>query len=147
MPRLQFASAPRYAYATEFPLHASHINEGGHLDNVQLLGLVAEARTRFFVWLGHKPVDVEGHACFVADQGVQYRAEAFYGQTLRIEMTPDDLGAKGFDLLFRVSDVQSGREVALGKIGLVCVDLTSRKPCPLPGNFRHQLQALLGAPD
>jgi len=142
MPRLQFQPAVRYAYSIELPIYYAHINEGGHLDNVQLLNLVAEARTRFFAWFGHSPTDVEGHAFFVGDQGVQYKGEAFYGQTLRIEMTPDDLAAKGLDLVYRVSDAADGREIALGKIGLVCVDLASRRPAPIPETFRQQLLAL-----
>lgn len=78
--------------------------------------------------LGYSVMDVAGHAFFVADQAAQYRSEGQLGEVLRIEMTPADLNPKGFDLLFRVSESQSGREVALGKIGLVCVDLASRKP-------------------
>ncbi|PRD66649.1 acyl-CoA thioesterase [Malikia granosa] len=139
MPRLQFQPAAHYPFATDMPIQPGQINEGGHLDNVQLLGLVSEARTRFFGWLGYSVMDVAGHAFFVADQAVQYRSEGQPGEVLRIEMTPADLNPKGFDLLFRVSESQSGREVALGKIGLVCVDLASRKPGPMPEAFRQAL--------
>ena len=68
MPRLQFQPAARYAFATEMPIEPGQINEGGHLDNVQLLALVSVARTRFFTWLGYSVLDVAGHAFFVADQ-------------------------------------------------------------------------------
>ncbi len=141
MPRLQFQPVARYAFAIEMPIQASQINDGGHLDNVQLLGLVSVARTRFFAWLGYSVLDVVGHAFFVADQAVQYRSEGQPGEVLRIEMTPADLNPKGFDLMFRVSEAQSGREVALGKIGLVCVDLGSRKPGTMPEAFRQRLCA------
>ena len=70
-----------------------------------------------------------------------WRAEGQPGEVLRIEMTPADLNPKGFDLLFRVSAAQSGREVALGKIGLVCVDMVSRKPSPMPEAFSQRLCA------
>lgn len=139
MPRIQFQPAASYPFATELQIYASHINEGGHLDNVQLLSLVAEARTRFFASLGYSVLDVEGHAFFVGDQAVQYKSEGFHGQTLRIEMAADDFSPKGLDLVYRVTEAQSGREVALGKIGLVCVDLGSRKPSPIPEAFMRQL--------
>ena len=141
MPRLQFQPAAHYAFATEMPIQPDQINEGGHLDNVQLLGLVSVARTRFFAWLGYSALDVAGHAFFVADQAVQYRSEGRPGELLRVELTPADLNPRGFDLMFRVSESLSGREVALGKIGLVCVDLTSRKPGTMPELFRQQLGA------
>ncbi|MDD2729958.1 thioesterase family protein [Malikia sp.] len=142
MPRLQFQPAARYPFVTELQIYASHINEGGHLDNVQLLSLVAEARGRFFASLGYSVLDVAGHVFFVGDQAVQYKSEGFHGQTLRIEMAPADFNPKGFDLVYRVSEAQSGREVALGKIGLVCVDPGSRKPSAIPETFWRQLQAL-----
>ncbi len=75
MPRLQFQPAAHYAFATEMPIQPGQINEGGHLDNVQLLDLVSQARTRFLAWLGYSLMDVEGHPFFVADQAVQYRSE------------------------------------------------------------------------
>lgn len=142
MPRLQFQPAVSYPFATELQIYASHINEGGHLDNVQLLTLVAEARTRFFASLGYSVLDVEGHMFFVGDQAVQYKSEGFHGQTMRIEMAADDFNPKGFDLVYRVTEAESGREVALGKIGLVCVDPASRKPSPIPTRFRQRLDAM-----
>ena len=142
MPRLQFQPAERYPFSTELEIYTSHINEGAHLDNVQLLGLVSEARVRWLRWLGYGQLDVEGSMFFVGDQAVQYRGEAFHGQTLRIEMTAADLADKGLDLAYRVSERVSGRLIALGKIGLVCVDPASRKPCALPAAFLAKLAAL-----
>jgi acyl-CoA thioester hydrolase len=142
MPRLQFQPAGRYPFATELVIYTSHINEGGHLDNAQLLGLVSEARVRFLRWLGYSQLDVEGHALFVGDQAVQYRGEGFHGDTLRIEIAPSDLADKGLDLVYRVTEQASGRLIALGKIGLVCVDPASRKVSLLPPALRARLEAL-----
>ena len=42
MPRIQFQPASRtLSLATELAIYTAHINEGGHLDNVQLLTLVS----------------------------------------------------------------------------------------------------------
>jgi acyl-CoA thioester hydrolase len=142
MPRIQFQPADRYPFSTELAIYTAHINEGSHLDNVQLLTLVSEARVRFLHWLGYSQLDVEGRMFFVGDQAVQYRGEGFHGETLRIEIAPSDLADKGLDLVYRVSERASGRLIALGKIGLVCVDPASRKVCPVPPAFRHKLEAL-----
>ena len=142
MPRLQFHPAERYPFSTELEIYASHINEGAHLDNVQLLTLVSEARVRWLRWLGYSQLDVEGRMFFVGDQAVQYRGEGFHGETLRIEMAAADLAEKGLDLAYRVTEKASGRQIALGKIGLVCVDPASRKACAIPPPFRDKLAAL-----
>ena len=142
MPRIQFQPAERYPFATELAIYTAHINEGAHLDNVQLLTLVSEARVRWLRWLGYSQLDVEGRMFFVGDQAVQYRGEGFHGETLRIEMAAADLQAKGLDLVYRVTERDSGRLVALGKIGLVCVDPASRQVCVIPPAFRARLEAL-----
>jgi len=40
--------AERFVFATDIQIYISHVNQGGHLDNAQLLTLVSEARVRFF---------------------------------------------------------------------------------------------------
>ena len=37
MPRIQFALPERFVFATELQIYISHVNQGGHLDNAQLL--------------------------------------------------------------------------------------------------------------
>ena len=53
MPRIQLIPAPRYPFVTEIQIYISHVNQGGHLDNAQLLTLVSEARVRFFKSMGY----------------------------------------------------------------------------------------------
>lgn len=60
------------------------MNQGGHLDNAQLLSLVSEARLRFFQSLGYAEADVEGVSTVVGDMVAQYKSEAFHGETLRV---------------------------------------------------------------
>ena len=50
--------------------------------------------------------------------------------------------AKGFDLVWRLVDADSGTLLALGKIGVVCVDPHSKRPCALPEALRQRLQQL-----
>jgi acyl-CoA thioesterase FadM len=44
MRRIQLNAAERYPFASGIQIYISHINQGGHLDNAQLLTLVSEAR-------------------------------------------------------------------------------------------------------
>ena len=48
MARLQFELPTQFIFSTDIPIYISHVNQGGHLDNAQLLTLVSEARVRFF---------------------------------------------------------------------------------------------------
>ena len=55
----------------------------------------------------------------VGDIVAQYKSEGFHGETMRVEMTPVDPNKYGFDLVFRMTETASAREVARGKVGVV----------------------------
>lgn len=139
MARIQIERRPSYPFSTDLQVYISHINYGQHLDNAQLLGLVSEGRFRFFQWLGYQEFDIEGRAIVVGDLVAQYLSEAFHGETLCVQMAPADLGKYGFDLCYRVTEKSSGREVALGKIGIVLIDPASKKVALLPESFKTRL--------
>ena len=146
MPRIQLIPAPRYPFVTEIQIYISHVNQGGHLDNAQLLTLVSEARVRFFKSLGYVESAVEGVLTVVGDIVAQYQSEGFHGETMRVEMLPADFNKYGFDLQFRMSDKASGREVALGKIGIVFITREHRKVALVPAAFRERVSHLVDSP-
>lgn len=142
MSRIQFALPERFVFATQIQIYISHVNQGGHLDNAQLLTLVSEARVRFFKSLGYRESDVAGCPIVVGDLVAQYKSEGFHGETMRVRMVPMDFNRYGFDLVYCMDCVDTGREVARGKIGIVFIDRTARKPAPVPTAFQVQLENL-----
>ncbi len=142
MARIVFELPAKFSFATELQIYVSHVNQGGHLDNAQLLTLVSEARVRFFKSLGHRESDVAGCPIVVGDLVAQYKSEGFHGETMRVRMLPMDFNRYGFDLVYCMDCVDTGREVARGKIGIVFIDRASRKPAPVPPAFVAQVNAL-----
>lgn len=143
MARLQFALPSRFVFATDIQIYISHVNQGGHLDNAQLLTLVSEARVRFFQWLGYREARIEGLSIVVGDMMAQYKSEGFHGEVMRVEMLPDDFNPYGFDLVFRMTELASGREVARGKTGVVFVGQQDKKVAAMPAAFKDKLAARL----
>jgi len=142
MPRIQLTPASRYPFSTEIQIYISHVNQGGHLDNAQLLALVSEARVRFFKSLGYYERGVEGALTVVGDIVAQYKSEGFHGETMRVEMLPADFNKYGFDLQFRMSERETQREVALGKIGIVFVSPENRQVSLIPPAFMAKVHQL-----
>ncbi|MHA7598905.1 acyl-CoA thioesterase [Alicycliphilus sp. T452] len=140
MARIVFDLPAHFGFSTELQVYISHVNQGGHLDNAQLLSLVSEARVRFFRSLGYAEADVAGLSTVVGDMLAQYKSEAFHGETLRVQMTPQDFNRYGFDLVFRMTEKSQGREVARGKTGIVFIDRAARRPAPIPEPVRQLLQ-------
>lgn len=142
MSRIQLTPAVRYPFSTEIQIYISHVNQGGHLDNAQLLTLVSEARVRFFKSLGYFESGVEGALIVVGDIVAQYKSEGFHGETMLVEMLPADFNKYGFDLQFRMTEKESHREVALGKIGIVFITREDRKVTLIPLAFLNRLKPL-----
>ena len=142
MARIIFELPERFGFHTDLQVYISHVNQGGHLDNAQLLSLVSEARVRFFRSLGYAEADVAGLSTVVGDMLAQYKSEAFHGETLRVQMTPRDFNRYGCDLVFCMTEVSTGREVARGKTGVVFIDRATRKPAPIPDAVCTALQAV-----
>lgn len=141
MPRIQIALPEIFTFTTDVPIYIGHINYGHHLDNAALLGLVSEARVRFLRSMGYGELDVEGVGLVVTDAAIQYRAEAFHGQTLRFLMAADDFNKYGCDFVYVVTDAESGREVARGKTGILFFDYSARRPVSVPEAFRARIAA------
>jgi 4-hydroxybenzoyl-CoA thioesterase len=142
MPRIQIQLPSHFAFSTDITLYQSHMNYGGHLDNALLLTLVSEARVRFLVSLGYTELNVEGVGIVVADAALQYRSEAFRGEVMVVRMGATDLGSKGCDLVWSMTEQITQREVARGKTGIVFFDYTSRQVAPMPPAFREKMSRL-----
>ena len=87
---------------------------------------------------------IEGLTLVVGDMMAQYKSEAFYGETMQVDMVPDDFNKYGFDLVFRLQDKASGREVARGKTGVVFVGPSAdggKKVSEVPNAFMARLSA------
>ncbi len=118
-------------FTTEIKIRISDINYGGHLGHDAVLSIAHEARMRFLRSLGYTEMDIEGAAIIMSDAAIVYRAEAVYGETLRVEVGAADPHRKGCDLLYRISGADD-REVAVVKTGIMFFDYSARRSVPAP---------------
>ena len=141
MPRIKVELPELFTFATEIPVRAQHINGAGHVDNAQLVVLISGAREAYFIGLGYNQNNVEGLGTVITDAAFQYISEAFEGETLVFRLTANDFNKYGGDIVCRVSDRETGREVARAKLGFVFFDYTGRKVAPVPPRFLERVSA------
>jgi acyl-CoA thioester hydrolase len=139
VPRTKLDLPAQFPFSTELPVRITDINYGGHLGNDALLSLLQEARLRFLRQYGYSEKDVDGRGIIMLDAVVIYKSEAFYGDTLRIEVAVADIGTHGCDLLYRVSQKESGKEVARAKTAIAFFDYDRRKVVEVPAGFRAKI--------
>ena len=104
-----------------------------------MLTLMHEARVRFLKSFGYSEIDVEGFGTIMLDSVVIYKAQAFAGDVLQIEMTAGDFSRIGCDLFYRITKKESGAEVVLAKTGIAVFDYTSQKRISPPEAFVRKL--------
>ncbi len=136
MARVRLDLPEKFDFSTEIPIRISDINYGGHLGHDAILPLAHEARLQFLKHLGYTEGDIEGLSYLMADALIIYKSQAFYGQTLKIEMAVRDFGPKSCDFLYRITDKGTGAEIARLKTGMVFYDYRSGKTARVPEKFR-----------
>lgn len=136
MGRIKLELPDNFTFSTEITVRIDDINYGGHLGNDSILSLIHEARVRFLKKFGFTEADIDGAGLIMTDAIIVYKAEGFYADVLKIEVTVTDLSRVGCDFIFRLSSTETGKEIARAKTGIVFFDYEHRKIVEVPGKFR-----------
>ena len=139
MARVKLEMPERFAFSTELPVRITDINYGRHLGNDAVLAFAHEARVRFLGAHGFSEADVDGVGMIMLDAVVVYKSQAFHGETLTVEVAATDLGPCGCDFLYRLTEKQSGREIARVKTGLAFFDYAKNRIAKMPDRFRSAM--------
>lgn len=136
MARIKLDLPESFNFVTEIQLRISDINYGGHLGHDSMLSLTHEARVRLLRKHGYTELNIEGIGIAIADAALVYKSEAFYGETMKIEVAVTEFSKYGCDFIYKVTDKETGREVARSKTGIVFFDYKERKIALVPERFR-----------
>ncbi len=116
------------------------INYGNHLGNDAVLRLVHEARLRFLKSRGVSEIHAgEGLGLIMVDAQIQFKTQAFHGDSLLVRLAVEEWSSLGFalsSLLLRISDQ---KEIARAKTGFICFDYQKTRIAPIPLSFKEAL--------
>lgn len=141
MARVDIPLPAQFDFSSDTPLLVSHINSGNHLGNDSVITLLNEARMRFLSARGVSEAEpVPGLTIVNADLAVRYLSEAFYGESIRMAVSATDFHRCGFDLVYRLSEPESERVVALAKTAHLLIDPRAKRAVDLPASVREALQ-------
>ena len=130
-----------FVFRTEMEVRITDINYGRHVGNDAMLGLLHEARLRFLANFGFSEEDIGGVGMLMGDAVVQFKAVAFRGDHLTVELGLADVERRTFDLMYRVVRKGDGAVVALAKTGMVAFDYATNRMAELPGAFLEKTGA------
>ena len=136
MARVHLDLPDKFDFSTEIPLRVSDINYGGHLGHDSVLSLTHEARVRLLNKHSFTEMDIDGSGLIISDVVIVYRSEAFYGETMKIEVATCDFTKYGCDFVYKITEKETGREVARVKTGIVFFDYNVKKVAHVPEKFK-----------
>lgn len=136
MARVQITYPEKTLFTQDVPIRISDINYGKHLGHDTLVSILHEARYGLFRHFGMDEADTDGMGVLLVDLAVSYRAQVFHGQTLRVDVAVADVVSRGCDMVYRVTDRDSGKLVALGRTGILFYDYKNRQVVNIPRSFQ-----------
>jgi len=126
-----------FTFSTEIPVQVADINYGGHLGNDKVLSFIHEARVRYLRKFGFTELDVDGTGTIMVHATIIYKAESFHGDILKIEVAPGNFHKLGCDFFYRLTNTETGKEVARAKTGLIFFDYEKQKMVSMPEKFKE----------
>ncbi|MBD3223175.1 MAG: thioesterase [Caldithrix sp.] len=141
MPRIKLDMPAHYIYETTTEVRITDLNYGNHLANDVLLGHIHEGRVRFLKHLDYSELDLAGTGIILGDVAIIYKAQAYYGDTLHIQIAVSDFARKSCDFYYRICN-QDGKLVAQAKTAIVFFDYQHNKPSAVPRAFVEIIERL-----
>ena len=139
MARVKIELPEKFIFKTEIVIRITDLNYGGHLGNDSVLSICHEARLRFLKHLGYSELDVEGSGIIMSDAVIQYKGESFHADELIIEIGINDFTKKGCDFVYRLTNKETEKLIALAKTGIVFYDYKNKKIMNVPLVFNEKI--------
>ena len=140
MGRVKISEPERYIFSALYSIRVTDLNYGNHLANEQVLVIAQEVRMSWLRTREMSELDFFGVSLIQGDAELVYQSEGFYADEIRIEMGVDDLSNSSFDFVYKMTNLTTGKPLALVKTRMVCFDYSNRKVQPIPEAFRLTVQ-------
>lgn len=141
MARIKVDLPDSFSFQTEIPIRITDVNYGGHVGNDTILSIIHEARVQFLSHHGYEELKIEGIGLIMSDAGIEYKAELFYGDKIRVSVAAGEFSKIGFDLFYKIDKVSEAQTilVASAKTGMICYDYGKKKITALPEVVKRKL--------
>ncbi len=131
-------------FETELIVGIWHINYGNHMDNSAPLQLAHEGRLQWLKTLGLSEANIGNNTGTVmVDSAVNYLAEAFHGDKLRMQIAVEVESSISFRLYYRMIRISDNKPIAIVTTRMIGFDYARRRPAPLPKEFIEKINQIL----
>jgi len=139
MARLQLDLPSHFRFSCELPVRITDLNYGGHVGNDTILSYIHEARMLFLRTLDYTEMNFGGVGLIMSDVVISFKAEAFYGDRITIDVSPGEISRAGFELFYYLRNGE--KSIAKAKTSMVCFDYGARKVVSIPPEASAKLKS------
>jgi acyl-CoA thioesterase FadM len=72
----------------------------------------------------------------MSDSAIVYKAEGYYGDVLKIEVAVNDFSRFGCDIVYRITNKDTGKEISRAKTGIIFYDYQNKKKVRIQEKFK-----------
>ena len=127
-----------FVFETVMPVMLCHVSYGNHLSNDSILTLLQEARMQYLMQEGATEISLQESVGFLVNQAtINYRAQAYYGDKLRVQIYAPrfKLRARKFDFNYQILRVSDGAVIADASTSQVFYDFLKKRITTAPKSF------------
>ena len=132
MARIKLALPEHFPFSTLIPIRITDLNYGNHVGNDSILSILHEARVQYLKSFDLAELKFAGVGLIMSDVGIEFKAEAFYGDVLKAYVVANNFSKIGFDLYYKLVRGENEEVVVLAKTGMFCFDYDKRKIVAVP---------------
>lgn len=131
-----------FIFSTNIKVRISDINYGGHVGNDSILSILHEARIDFLKQWNYTELNAGGCGLIMADSAIQYKAESFHGDILKVEIAIKNITDISFDIFYKISTVRNEKniDIAYAKTGMISFDYSERTITKIPDVLRAKIE-------
>ena len=141
MARIKINLPNSFLYSTDIKIRITDLNYGGHVGNDAILSIIHEARIRYLKSIGfeHEGKGPGGVGIIMTDAAIVYSGEIFYGDTLNVQIATADIDMYSFDLVYKLTSIDTNKTVVKAKTNILCFDYNIRKRMEIPPELLKKL--------
>ena len=140
MARIRIDLPEKFSFTVSIPVRITDVNYGGHVGNDTVLSIIHEARMQFLKSYGYQELEFEGIGMIMADVGIEFKNELFYGDIVIASVAIAAFSKVSFDIYYKLEKEEDKKVlVAIAKTGMVCYDYEKKKIVAIPDNAIRRL--------
>jgi 4-hydroxybenzoyl-CoA thioesterase len=137
LPRVKLNELSKYEFQYNTTIKENDLNYANHLGNDSLVRIIQDTRIELFKSMGFSELDLgDGRTgIIIGDLVVNFKAEGFSGEELRIDSRIGEITEKSCRIFHRVMKSSDNSILALVETGLVAFDYDTREITQFPAEF------------